>query len=170
MAFTFAARLTGPVILLLSLFFHAAAQAEPSATLHAYGEYDSRRSGELIQREKTASGVVTPVARYRLIRKNDVILAQLGGSFGFEVDLHDFPPGPVTLTIRTLRPPLTNPETGRTTTEDVYDWTVTGRNALYFGYTFDHKWELAEGIWTKQILYNGKVLVEKKFKIVIALN
>ena len=99
-----------------------------------------------------------------------MILGQIGASFGLEVDLHDFPPGPVVLTIRTLRPPLTNPETGKTTGSDVYDWTVTGRRALYFGFTFDHKWEIAEGMWTKQILYNGKVLVEKKFKVVVAIN
>ena len=49
-------------------------------------------------------------------------------------------------------------------------WAVIGRENVYFGYTFDYGWEIAEGIWTKQILYNGKVIAEKKFKIIVPLN
>jgi hypothetical protein len=74
------------------------------------------------------------------------------------------------LTIRSIHPPITNPKTGRTMTVSEYDWPVTMRDNVYFGYTFDHGWEIAEGVWTKQIVYKGRVLAEKKFKIVVPLN
>jgi hypothetical protein len=51
-----------------------------------------------------------------------------------------------------------------------YDWPVVARDDVYFGYTFDHGWEIAEGVWTKQILYNGRVIAEQKFKIVVPIN
>ena len=47
----------------------------------------------------------------------------------------------------------------------------TGSNELlYDGYRFDYDWEMAEGIWTFQILHNGKVIGEKKFKVIIPMN
>jgi hypothetical protein len=47
---------------------------------------------------------------------------------------------------------------------------VTQRDDVYFGYTFDHGWEIAEGLWTQQIVYNGRVIAEQKFKVVVPLN
>ena len=106
----------------------------------------------------------------RLIQQTAEIVGQLGTSFGLELRLDHFPPGPATLTIRTIHPPITNPNTGRTMTVSEYDWTVADRDHLYFGYTFDHGWEIAEGVWTKQIVYKGRVMAEKEFKIVVQLN
>ena len=97
-------------------------------------------------------------------------MGQLGNSFGVVLKLDNFPAGTAVLTIRTIHPPLTNPKTGRTMTVSEYDWPVTLRDDVYFGYSFDHGWEIAEGIWTKQIVYNGRVLAEQKFKVVVPLN
>ena len=35
---------------------------------------------------------------------------------------------------------------------------------------FDYDWERAEGEWTFQVLLDGKVLAEKKFKVILPMN
>ena len=148
----------------------APAAAEPTATILSYGRFETRRTGEIEKSERTASGELQSVSAHRLVQQTDEIVGQLGNSFGFDLRLDDFPPGPATLTIRTTHPPITNPKTGRAMTVSEYDWPVTMRDNVYFGYTFDHGWEIAEGVWTKQIVYKGRVIAEKKFKIVVPLN
>ena len=148
----------------------AAASGEPSATILSYGRFETRRTGEIEKSDRTASGELQSVDAHRLIQQTDEIVGQLGNSFGLDLRLSDFPPGPAMLTIRTTHPPITNPKTGKSMTVSEYDWTVLGRDNVYFGYTFDHGWEIAEGVWTKQIVYRGRVIAEKKFKIVVPLN
>ncbi len=148
----------------------ALAADEPGATILSYGRFETRRSGEIEKSERTASGELQSVTAHRLIQQTDEIVGQLGNTFGIDLRLENFPPGPATLTIRTYHPPITNPNTGRTMTVSEYDWPVTMRDNVYFGYTFDHGWEIAEGVWTKQIVYKGRVIAEKKFKIVVPLN
>jgi hypothetical protein len=157
-------------LLIVAAAAPAIAAAEPSATITAYGRFETRRTGEIEKSERTASGELQSVSAHRLVQQTDEIMGQLGNSFGFDLRLENFPPGPATLTIRTFHPPITNPKTGRSMTVSEYDWPVTMRDNVYFGYTFDHGWEIAEGVWTKQIVYKGRVIAEKKFKIVVPLN
>ncbi len=156
--------------LLIAAAAAPAAAADPSATITAYGRFETRRTGEIEKSERTASGELQSVSAHRLVQQTDEIVGQLGNSFGFDLKLENFPDGPAKLTIRTFHPPITNPNTGRTMTVSEYDWPVTMRDGVYFGYTFDHGWEIAEGVWTKQIVYKGRVIAEKKFKIVVPLN
>ncbi len=158
------------IVLALSGAAPAAADDAPSAAITSYGRYDTQRTGEIEKSERTASGELQSVSAHRLIQQTDEIVGQLGNSFGLELRLENFPPGPATLTIRMLHPPITNPNTGRTMTVSEYDWPVAMRDDVYFGYSFDHGWEIAEGVWTKQIVYNGRVIAEKKFKVVVPLN
>jgi hypothetical protein len=148
----------------------AMAAGEPSITIQSFGRYATRRTGQIEKSERTASGELQSVDAHQLLQQTEEIVGQPGNSFGLEMRLENFPPGPVTLTIRTIHPPITNPKTGRSMTVSEYDWEVVGRENIYFGYTFDHGWEIAEGVWTKQIIYNGKVLAEKKFKVVVPIN
>ena len=148
----------------------AAAAAEPSATILSYGRFETRRTGEIEKSDRTASGELQSVSDHRLLQRTDEIVGQLGNAFGMELKLENLPEGPATLTIRTYHPPITNPPTGRTMTVSEYDWSVAMRDNVYFGYSFDHGWEIAEGVWTKQIVYKGRVIAEKKFKIVVPLN
>ena len=147
-----------------------AAVAEPGAKIVGFGRYEVHASGKPEKAERTASGTLQPVDGHRLLERTDVVVGQLGNTFGIEVKLENFPPGTSTVTIRTIHPPLTNPKTGRAMTMSEYDWTVSGRDDIYFGYTFDHGWEIAEGVWTKQVLYRGRVIAEKKFKVVVPIN
>ena len=166
-----------PVALLALVGFAAAlaeappvAAAEPTARILSYGRYDTRRTGHTEKAERTVSGELQSVDQHRLIQQTEEIVGQPGNSFGVVLRLDDFPPGPVTLTIRMLHPPITNPKTGRTMTVSEYDWPVTQRDDVYFGYTFDHGWEIGEGLWTKQIVYDGRVIAEQRFKVVVPLN
>jgi hypothetical protein len=143
---------------------------EPGAKILAYGRFETRRTGEIEKSDRTASGELQSVDAHRLVQQTEEIVGQLGNSFGLDLRLENFPPGPAMLTIRTIHPPITNPNTGRTMTVSEYDWAVSGRENVYFGYTFDHGWEIAEGVWTKQIVYRGRVIAEKKFKIIVPLN
>lgn len=146
------------------------AASEPSATILSFGRYDTRRTGHVEKGERTASGELRSVDSHRLIQQTDEIAGILDNSFGIDLRLENFPPGTSVLTIRTFHPPLTNPKTGKTMNVSEYDWPVSIRDNVYFGYTFDHGWEIGEGTWTKQILYNGRVIAEKKFKVVVPIN
>ena len=144
--------------------------AEPNGKIVSFGRYEIVEAGKPEKAERTVAGEVKPVENRRLIQQTEEVVGQLGNTFGFEVDLEGLPPGSVNLVVRTIHPPLTNSETGRTMTVSEYDWPVVGRSRVYFGFTFDYRWEIAEGIWTKQLIYNGKVLAEKKFKVIVPLN
>lgn len=146
------------------------AEAGPTITVREFGRYETRRTGIRHKAVRTASGAVHPVARRKLVQRTAKIFGQPGRSFGIEIDMNGFPAGAVTLTIRTVHPPLTNPKTGKTTRISEYDWPVSSRRKVYFGFTFDDGWEIAEGAWTIQIVYKGKMLAEKKFQIVVPLN
>jgi len=146
------------------------AAAEPSGKIVTFGRYEIVETGRPEKAERTVAGEVKPVENRRLIQQTDEVVGQLGNTFGFEVDLTGMPPGPVNLVVRTIHPPLTNSDTGKTMTVSEYDWPVVGREKVYFGFTFDYRWEIAEGIWTKQLVYNGKVIAEKKFKVIVPLN
>lgn len=158
--------------LLVASMAAAPAQASggPSVKVREYGRYDTRRTGIRHKAKRTASGEVHPVARRKLVQRTEKIFGQLGRSFGIEIDMVGFPEGAVTLTIRTVHPPLTNPRTGKTTRVSEYDWPVTGRRNVYFGFTFDEIWEIAEGKWSIQIRYRGKLLAKKAFKVLVPLN
>jgi len=146
------------------------AAAEPRGKIATYGTYEIVESGKPEKAERTVAGEVKPVENRRLIQQTDEIMGQLGNTFGFEVDLEGLPPGAVNLVVRTIHPALTNSDTGRTMTVSEYDWPVAAREKVYFGFTFDYRWEIAEGIWTKQLVYDGKVIAEKKFKVIVPLN
>lgn len=148
----------------------ATASADPRGRIVSYGRYEIIESGLAEKAERTVAGEVKPVETRRLIQQTDEVVGQLGNTFGFEVDLEGLPPGPVNLVVRTIHPPLTNSETGRTMAVSEYDWPVAARHKVYFGFTFDYRWEIAEGVWTKQLVYDGKVIAEKKFKVIVPLN
>ena len=144
--------------------------AQQRIAISQYGQYQTRNSGKSVRKPRTATGEVSPVAKQRLVRRTNQIFGQLGRSFGVELDLDGFDSGPIRLTIRTLHPPITNPKTGKTTRISEYDWDVVGRKSVYFGYTFDYGWELAEGVWVHQFFYKGRLLAQKRFRVVIPLN
>jgi len=164
------------LILLLSLAIvaplsaPALAAGEPAVRILSYGRYETRNAAQLVKGDRTAAGDLLPVLGHRLIEQTEVITGILGTSFGVELRFENFPIEPVQLTIRILHPPITNPRTGKAMTVSEYDWIMTVRDKAYFGYRLGRPFEISEGNWTQQIVYKGRVIAEKTFKVVVPLN
>lgn len=156
-------------LLLLGLAATARAEA-PAIDIVEFGEYKTD-AGRERPAERTVSGVIKDVSQVEHTKKTDVIFGQLTNSFGIRYTLRgDFDPS-VGLVHRTIHPPLTNPKTGKVSTVSEYDGIIGGNRVnVYRGFTFDDRWELAEGDWVFQIFYKGQLMAEKKFKVVIPLN
>jgi hypothetical protein len=153
---------------LLALALAAPAQASGQVEIKDFGFYHLSVDGS-VPAPDDISGSRNIVSNIRLQRQTEEIDAQLGRSFGFRFRISDPSLYGQQLTLRTIFPPLTNPESKRTMSTQ--DRPFTGSSELlYDGYRFDYDWEMAEGIWTFQILHNGKVIGEKKFKVIIPMN
>ncbi len=161
------ARALAPLVL-VALALAAPARASGQVEIKDFGFYDLSVDGS-VPAPEDISGSRNIVSNIRLQRQTQEIDAQLGRSFGFRFRIADPALYGQQLTLRTIFPPLTNPESRRTMTTQ--DRPFTGTNELlYDGYRFDYDWEMAEGIWTFQILHRGRVIAEKKFKVIIPLN
>ena len=164
---TWLARALAPLVL-LALALAAPAQASGQVEIKDFGFYDLSVDGS-VPAPDDISGSRNIVSNIRLQRQTEEIDAQLGRSFGFRFRVTDPSLHGKTLTLRTIFPPLTNPESKRTMATQ--DRTFIGSSELlYDGYRFDYDWEMAEGIWTFQVLHNGRVIGEKKFKVIIPMN
>jgi len=163
------ARALAPLLALALLAAAPAARAS-QVDIKDYGFYDLSVDGS-VPAPEDISGSRNVVSNIRLQRQTDEIDAQLGRSFGLRFRISDPALVGKTLTLRTIFPPLSNPESKRTMTTQDRPFSVGSTDdVLYDGYRFDYDWEMAEGIWTFQILHNGKVIGEKKFKVIIPLN
>lgn len=147
-----------------------AAQAEPRIRVVDYGIYEVKHSGRSVPAGRTLTGKVSVVTAMQLVRQTTKVLAQLGANFGLRIDLLGFPPGPATLTIRATHPEVTNPETGVTRAVSEYDWQVSDRRGIYFGYGIRKRWHINEGVWTVQIIYQDKVLAQRRFELIVPMN
>jgi hypothetical protein len=156
-----------------ALFLAAAAQAAAAADrgieIVDYGIYDHTVT-QVIPEPKDVAGERTTVANVRLREKTDVIDAQKSRMFGFQFRVTDPALYGKTLTTRKIVPKLTNTKTGRSATT-VEGELVAGPETIFLNaYGFDYDWERAEGEWTFQVLHDGKVLAEKKFKVILPMN
>jgi hypothetical protein len=151
------------------------AAAEPAAAKNNgieivdYGIYDHTITA-VVPEPKDVAGERTTVADVRLREKTDLIDAQKSRMFGFQFRVTDPALYGKVLTTRKLVPKLTNPKTGRSATS-VEGEVIAGPETIFLNaYGFDYDWERAEGEWTFQVLLDGKVLAEKKFKVILPLN
>jgi hypothetical protein len=156
--------------LVLTVALAAPAHARGQVEIEDFGFYDLSVDGS-VPAPEDVSGSRNIVSNIRLHRQTDEIDAQLGRSFGFRFRIVDPALAGQTLTLRTIFPPLTNPETRRTASTQDRTFVASGMSELlYDGYRFDYDWEMAEGIWTFQIMHKGRVIGEKKFKVIIPMN
>ena len=158
------------VILTLAAMPATAAPGEPTVRVLEYGRFETHEAGQPIKDDRVAGGERQPVDAHRLIERTDQIAGVLGNSFGVVLRFENFPPDPVVITVRVSHPPITNPATGKTLTVSEYQWSMSVRDNAYFGYKLGHSWLIAEGVWGHQFVYKGRVLAEKKFKVVVPLN
>lgn len=156
-----------------ALLFAAAAQAAAASDrgveIVDYGIYDHTVT-EVVPEPKDVAGERTTVANVRLREKTEIVDAQKSRMFGFQFRVTDPALYGQTLVTRKLVPKLTNPRTGRSATV-VEGSVVAGPDTLFLNaYGFDYDWERAEGEWTFQVLHEGRVLAEKKFKVILPMN
>ena len=118
---------------------------------------------------RSVSGQMNLVSNVRLTKETRDVMGQLGTAFGFRYRIEGVPPG-ATISIRTLHPKLTNPDTGRSMDYGERDQSVTPGEERYTGFSFDATYEIAEGDWAFQIIYQGQVLAEQRFKVVVPIN
>lgn len=152
------------------VFLTAGAQAtERGIEIVDYGVYDHTVT-QVIPEPKDVAGERTTVANIRLREKTEVIDAQRGRMFGFQFRVTDPALYGQRLVTRKIVPRLTNPKTGRSATIVEGD-AIAGPDTIFLNaYGFDYDWERAEGEWTFQVLHEGKVLAEKKFKVILPMN
>jgi hypothetical protein len=155
--------------LFLAAAARPAAAADRGVEIVDYGIYDHTVT-QVIPEPKDVAGERTTVANVRLREKTQVIDAQRGRMFGFQFRVTDPALFGKTLVTRKIVPRLTNPKTGRSATSVQGEVIAHGSTLFLNAYGFDYDWERAEGEWTFQVLHEGKVLAEKKFKVILPMN
>ena len=141
---------------------------QPRVEILDYGVYATGTRTQ-VEMPVSVSGKMNLVANVRLTEKTRQVMGQLGTSFGFRYRVHGVPDG-ANVTIRTLHPRLTNPETGKSMNYGEREQSVSPGGERYTGYSFDASYEIAEGEWTFQVIYEGRVIGEQKFKIIVPMN
>ncbi|VAX25260.1 hypothetical protein MNBD_NITROSPINAE02-1439 [hydrothermal vent metagenome] len=108
----------------------------------------------------------TKVKGERLIKTTSKIEAKTGLTFGFRFMLYGSPSGEeVTLQFKGATPVLKNPDTGRETDREEWEFVTAIEGIAFVGYTFDHSWEISPGRWTFQVLSEGRPIATKTFTI-----
>lgn len=163
-----------PIVLLLAalLLLPAAAPGAESKNgieIIDFGIY-SLNVTRRVQAPRDVSLERNIVANVKVIRKDREIAAQPGRSFGYQFRITDPALAGKRITLRTTFPKLTNPATGKSATSQERTIIARPGEAIYDGYRFDYRWEMAEGIWRFQILIDGKLVSDQRFKIVVPLN
>ncbi len=144
------------------------AQAQPRVEIIDYGIYETGIR-TTVPMPISVSGKMNVVASVRLTEKTREVVGQLGTSFGFRYRIHGVPPG-ANVTIRTRHPRLTNPETGKSMNYGEREQETAPGSERYTGFSFDATYEIAEGEWAFQILYEGRIIGEQKFKVIVPMN
>ncbi len=146
------------------------ANATAQAEIVDYGIYDMTVTGYVPAPQDVAQSRFT-ASNVRLARKTTKILAQPHLAFGIRYRITDPALIGETVTARVVFPKMTNPKTGQSATSVETRLTVpaTGETLTDF-FRFDYRWEMAEGNWAFQIVHKGKVIAEKRFKVILGLN
>jgi hypothetical protein len=147
-----------------------AANGAAQAEIVDYGIYDMTVTGYVPAPNDVAQSRFT-AANVRLARKTTEILAQPHLSFGIRYRITDPALIGAKITARVVFPKMTNPKTGQSATSVSTELQVpaTGEILTDF-YRFDYRWEMAEGVWAFQVVHEGKVIAEQRFKVILGLN
>lgn len=140
------------------------------AELIAWGEIEADPSIAQQDEPQTVMGhvnVMHELETPRFKQGESVIHAKIGTRFGLSVQMVGSPDEAVVYEVstRVTHPPMTNPETKDTSTQSEWESPMNIGYARFAGWQFEEPWELVGGDWKIEILYKGKVLVSKDFKV-----
>lgn len=134
------------------------------AQITQYGIAQVELGDGVVETPTTTTGEMREVLDVQYDTTTDRIPATLGTSFGVQYIIWGAPRGSwVPLEMRTVHPPLTNPATGRTTTQSV--WQTEARVGDISGriYTLEYDWEVVPGDWSFEIYYEGTLIEKQDF-------
>ena len=155
-------------VFVLSAWPLLAAADQPRVEVLDYGTY-ATGTRTSVPMPVSVSGKMNLLSHVRLTQETREIMGQLGTSFGFRYRVHGVPDG-ATVTIRTRHPRLTDPDTGKSMNYGEREQAVNAGEERYTGFSFDATYEIAEGEWSFQVIYEGRVIGEQKFKVVVPIN
>lgn len=157
------ATISAAILLLLS----ACKDSEIGAEITEYGLYRIEHPKSFQYKGLPSNSLITS-AELTLIKKTTNIPAKVGNAFGFRYLVT----GPVageeiwlTIVMKYPSPGLIDPSTGERHTIDRYQIPATVGNIGTTFYSLDSDWELARGIWTREIWHGNDFLISQSFNI-----
>ena len=111
----------------------------------------------------------TIVTNIKRLQTTTNIPARLCITFGLEYRIAGAPSGaevPIKMVTRFPKQGLYNPDTKQTAYRDETLVNRTIGKAHFRSYTLENEWELVPGVWTFELWYQGRKLVEQSFSLV----
>jgi hypothetical protein len=137
------------------------------ATVLEFGVYTST----VEKREKAttvADGIKDHARDFKLVRKSTLVDAGLGTGIGMAYVLRGAPKGAaVSLEVAVTHPPMVNPETKESSTRSsaTYERVIGQREHAVW--SFDTPEDLVPGEYVIELVFEGKVLASKAFRVKI---
>ncbi len=117
----------------------------------------------------TPTGDISVVDGMKIVSYATMVPAKLGTRFGVRFRIVGFPMGTtieLAMVTRLPKEGLRNPKTGETILRSEYVAKHQIGDVSYRDFAFDEEWELVPGVWTFEILYQGRKLAEQAFTVV----
>lgn len=123
---------------------------------------------DIIHNPTSVTSTEAIVTIKNFLEKTMYIPAVIGKHFGIIYVIKGKPDGAeVNIKIRISHPPVKNPETNEIFTFTESMCMVKIGSHEFYGWIFEHKWELEPGKYSIQIFYDGKKMGEKTFTVYI---
>ena len=149
-----------------------------SSGIHAASPQDYQYSCEIINyglfSEETGNARFSEKEKPSVLSKNIIgfikeateIPLKMGTHFGFSYIVKTNSPQPaLDLKFTAQHPEMQNPKTNKVENSYEYETTKITDRENFFGFIFEEEFELVEGDWLFQILYEDSVLCQKGFKV-----
>ena len=135
--------------------------------IYQYGIFKSHIN-DIIHNPTSVTGTEAVITIKNFLKKTLSVPAVIGKHFGIIYVIKGKPDGAkVNIKIRILHPPIKNPETNEIFKFTEFMYTVKIGSHEFYGWMFQHKWELEPGKYTIEIFYNGKKMAEQMFTVFI---
>ncbi|HWX18690.1 MAG TPA: DUF3859 domain-containing protein [Candidatus Binatia bacterium] len=122
---------------------------------------------QVVAANTNAAGVkLQGLNEFTLLKSTTNVPARIGIRFGFRYEILGTPTNaPIMLTIVAKHPPLKNPATGKTGTQDA-DQLHSSIGKTYTSNSLDEESDLVPGQWTFEVWCEGEKLCEQSFLVV----
>lgn len=164
-------RAIGRILAALLLVAAAGAAAQSGRVqMLDYGEYSAERlRSEPDPGQIAGQRAIIDNLQHR--RAAEVILGRPGVVFGLRYRVLDPALNGRSVTHRLIHPRQTNPATGQSATRQDFPYRIDAAAPEHWHFfMFEFDWELADGEWTFQVIADGQVILERKFKVEVAMN